>query len=135
MAKKQMKTKPAGKARKSAKSAPADAAPKAEKASRTRERDPRLPAPGTVLTRKYKDREIRVTVLEDGFRWDGKEYRSLSALAKAATGYPSISGWAWLGLAGSPAATPKPSKRREKPASEKPSPATELAAAPESATA
>ena len=63
--KKQPKTKPAGKARKSPKSAPADVAPKAEKTQRSRERDPRLPAAGTVLTRKYKDKEFRVTVLEE----------------------------------------------------------------------
>ena len=42
--------------------------------------------PGTVLTRKYKDRTIIVTVLPNGFEYDGKAYRSLSALAKAVTG-------------------------------------------------
>jgi len=30
-------------------------------------RDPRLPAPGTQLVKRYKDDTITVTVLEDGF--------------------------------------------------------------------
>lgn len=42
--------------------------------------------PGTALTRKYKDRMIIVTVLTNGFEYDGKVYRSLSAVAKAITG-------------------------------------------------
>lgn len=50
----------------------------------------RVPAAGTVLTRVYKGKEYKVTVLEDGFRCDGTEYRSLSALAAALTGAKSI---------------------------------------------
>ena len=47
----------------------------------------RLPMPGTVLTREYKDNLIQVTVLEDRcFEYDGGKYRSLSAVAKAVTG-------------------------------------------------
>ena len=49
-------------------------------------RDLRLPTPGTVLTRSYHGREVRVVTLEDGFEWDGKQYRSLSAVARAVTG-------------------------------------------------
>ncbi len=49
-------------------------------------RDPRLPSPGTVLTRQYHGREIRVVTLEDGFEWEGQRYGSLSAVAKAVTG-------------------------------------------------
>lgn len=48
--------------------------------------DNRLPPPGSVLTRKYKGREVRVRVLAQGFEWDGKVYPSLSAAAKAITG-------------------------------------------------
>lgn len=44
------------------------------------------PLPGTVLTREYKGREVRVRVLEAGFEYDGQPYRSLSAVAKAITG-------------------------------------------------
>ena len=49
-------------------------------------RDKRIPPAGTVLLRKYKDQAIAVTVLEDGFEWEGREYRSLSAVAKEVTG-------------------------------------------------
>ncbi len=48
--------------------------------------DPRLPAPGQVLTRPYKGRQIQVTVRERGFEYEGVVYPSLSAVAKAITG-------------------------------------------------
>ena len=82
---KQRKSTKAGSSRK----APKKAAAKTARTPRTRERDPRLPAPGTVLTREYKGKTIRVTVQEEGFRWERKEYRSLSALASAITGAKS----------------------------------------------
>ena len=41
---------------------------------------------GTVFVRRYKDRVIEVTVTEDGFRWRGDTYTSLSAIARAVTG-------------------------------------------------
>jgi len=49
-------------------------------------RDSRLPLPGTVLTRQYHGQEIRVTVLEKGFEYQGRPYRSLSAIAREVTG-------------------------------------------------
>jgi hypothetical protein len=49
-------------------------------------RDERLPAPGTVLTRVFKGHEYHVTVLPNGFEYDGQAYRSLSAVAHAITG-------------------------------------------------
>jgi hypothetical protein len=49
-------------------------------------RDPRLPSPGSVITRQYHGREIRVTVMETGFEWEGRPYRSLSALARDVCG-------------------------------------------------
>ena len=49
--------------------------------------DTRLPMPGNVLTREYKGRAVRVTVLQDGrFEYEGDAYRSLSAIAKVVTG-------------------------------------------------
>lgn len=48
-------------------------------------RDPRLPPAGTVLRRVYQGTEHVVTVLEDGFEHDGKQYRTLSAVARAIT--------------------------------------------------
>lgn len=46
----------------------------------------RLPAPGTVLRRSFKGAEHEVTVLPNGFEYEGKAYRSLSAVATAITG-------------------------------------------------
>ena len=44
------------------------------------------PAPGSVLVKKYKGEEIRVTVVAGGYEHEGVLYRSLSALANAITG-------------------------------------------------
>ena len=46
----------------------------------------RLPRPGTVITRRYKGRTVRVHVVETGLAFNGKVYKSLSAVAKAITG-------------------------------------------------
>jgi Protein of unknown function (DUF2924) len=54
-----------------------------------RERQPkdrRLPVIGTVLTRTYGDQTIVVKVLKDGFEYRERRYRSLSAIAREATG-------------------------------------------------
>src|SRR5436853_7404735 len=37
--------------------------------------------PGTVLVREYQGQRHTVTVVSDGFDWQGTTYRSLSALA------------------------------------------------------
>ncbi len=42
--------------------------------------------PGSALKREYKGRTIRVMVLADGFEFEGERYKSLTAVAKAATG-------------------------------------------------
>ncbi len=49
-------------------------------------RDRRLPMPGTIITRKYKGETIQVQVLEKGFEYQGRLYRSLSAVAQEVTG-------------------------------------------------
>lgn len=41
---------------------------------------------GTQIVREYQGVEYRVTVLEEGFEYAGKPYRSLSAIARAITG-------------------------------------------------
>jgi hypothetical protein len=46
----------------------------------------RLPIRGTVLTRRYRGRQVSVKVLSQGFEHEGQVYRSLSAVAKAVTG-------------------------------------------------
>jgi hypothetical protein len=42
--------------------------------------------PGTVLTREWGGQHHRVTVLDQGFVWEGRTYSSLSEIAKAITG-------------------------------------------------
>src|ERR1700694_943422 len=49
-------------------------------------KDGRLPEPGTLLTRRVGDRQIVVKVLNDGFEYESRRYRSLSAIAREATG-------------------------------------------------
>ena len=61
-------------------------------------RDPRLPAPGTVLARRYKGRDVRVEVRRDGFLLDGTLYPSLSAAAAAVTG-SHLNGYRFFRLA------------------------------------
>jgi hypothetical protein len=62
------------------------------KVSEPRPRDPRLPAPGTTLARTFNGKEIKVEVLDAGFKFDGKTWRSLSAIAR------SVSGTSWNGF-------------------------------------
>ena len=61
-------------------------------------RDPRIPSPGTVITKAYKGRELRVVVREEGLELDGTMYPSATALAKAVTGSKSINGNLFLGI-------------------------------------
>ena len=49
-------------------------------------RDWRLPPPGTLLTRRVGRRQVVVKVLEDGFEYESRCYRSLSAIARHVTG-------------------------------------------------
>ena len=70
-------------------------------------RDPRLPAPGGVIEKVYKNQKITVQVTETGFTYDGAEYSSLTALALKITGYRAVSGPRFFGLV-----KPAPSARR-----------------------
>ena len=47
---------------------------------------PRRIKPGTILVRHWKGQSHRVTVLEDGFAYQGKPYESLSEIARLITG-------------------------------------------------
>jgi hypothetical protein len=42
--------------------------------------------PGAILTREWNGQIYRVTVLDEGFAWEGKTYDSLSKVALAVTG-------------------------------------------------
>ena len=47
---------------------------------------PRKLTPGTRLVRDWRGVGHTVTVLDDGFEYDGKHWKSLTAIAKAITG-------------------------------------------------
>jgi len=86
--------------KKVARKAKAPANPKAaptKAAAPARERDARLPKPGAILTRTFQGKEIRVQVLDAGFAYDGKTWRSLSAIAKEVSG-TSWNGFLFFGL-------------------------------------
>ena len=55
------------------------------------------PLAGTRLVREWRGVEHAVTVLADGFEWEGRPYRSLSAIARAITG-TRWNGWTFFGL-------------------------------------
>jgi hypothetical protein len=54
-------------------------------AVRRRRADDR-PISGTKLIREYQGAVHQVTVLQDGYEWEGRPYKSLSAIARAITG-------------------------------------------------
>jgi hypothetical protein len=56
------------------------------KESVPRNRDARLPMPGTRLKRPHKGHVYEVEVLDKGFLYDGEVYRSLSAISYVITG-------------------------------------------------
>ena len=52
---------------------------------------------GTVLVRDWQGTEHRVTVREADFEFEGRPYKSLSAIARAITG-TRWNGWTFFGL-------------------------------------
>jgi hypothetical protein len=55
------------------------------------------PITGTRLLREWQGVEYIVTVTADGFEWQGRPYKSLSAIARAITG-TRWNGWVFFGL-------------------------------------
>ena len=56
-----------------------------------------LPIVGTRLIRDWQGVEQIVTVMVDGLEWQGRPYKSLSAIARAITG-TRWNGWVFFGL-------------------------------------
>ena len=59
--------------------------------------DPRNPVIGTRLVREWNGVEQVITVLKDGFDWQGRRYKSLSAIARTITG-TRWNGYRFFGL-------------------------------------
>ncbi|MFN3890139.1 MAG: DUF2924 domain-containing protein [Beijerinckiaceae bacterium] len=55
------------------------------------------PIAGTRLIREWQGVEHTITVLGDGYEWQGRPYRSLSAIARAITG-TRWNGWVFFGM-------------------------------------
>ncbi len=60
-------------------------------------RNKKLPLPGTIIRKTYKGNSLEVKVLEKGFEYGGKSYKSLSNLAKEISGV-HCSGFAFFKL-------------------------------------
>lgn len=60
-------------------------------------RDYRLPAVGTIIKRQYKGQHIEVKVLENGFEYEGKVFKSISRVAMTIV-KRQISGYVFFGL-------------------------------------
>jgi len=56
-----------------------------------------MPIAGTRLIREWQGVEQIVNVTADGFEWQGRPYKSLSAIARAITG-TRWNGWVFFGL-------------------------------------
>jgi hypothetical protein len=82
---------------------PKDAEPEAP-------RDPRLPRPGTVLTRVYEGASHCVTVRDEGFAYAGELHKTLSAVAKHITG-TAWNGFTFFGLKNAAARAAKEATR------------------------
>jgi hypothetical protein len=59
--------------------------------------DPRNPVIGTRLVREWDGAEHVITVLKDGFDWQGRRYKSLSSIARDITG-TRWNGYRFFGL-------------------------------------
>ncbi len=81
----------------------ADAAPAAQRSRSAPLVSVRIIRPGTVLLRKHTGVAHRVTVLADGFGWNGRTYDSLSQIAFAITG-TKWNGTRFFGLRDKPTA-------------------------------
>lgn len=74
-------------------------APAAKRKPVNLSRDPRIPMPGCIITKDWGDKRIEVRVLEEGFEFEGRTYRSLSAVAKDVT-QTNWNGYVFFGLGG-----------------------------------
>ena len=65
--------------------------------SLTKAHDSRLPAPGSTIIKTYRGKIIEVKVLENGFEYEGKIFKSISRVAMSIV-KRQISGYVFFGL-------------------------------------
>jgi DUF2924 family protein len=61
------------------------------------DQDSRLPMSGSIVVKEYRGRTLVVHVLDRGFEYDGRRFRSLSAIAQEITG-TKWNGFLFFGL-------------------------------------
>lgn len=76
-----------------------------KQAAKGRQPSRSVPTPGSQLVRLWQGRTHQVHVLDNGYHYDGRHWKSLSAIARAITGTP-WSGPVFFGL--KPAKSAKP---------------------------
>jgi hypothetical protein len=75
----------------------ADAPPTQMVLAATEPRDPRVPPPGTVISRVFNGKTHEVTVCVAGFEYEGRQYKTLSAIANQIAG-SRWNGYLFFGL-------------------------------------
>jgi hypothetical protein len=74
------------------------AAAKQRPAKPTKPRDPKAPAVGTKIARRFKGKDYELKVTAEGYALGDVTFKSLTAAARAVTSYAAVSGPRfWLG--------------------------------------
>lgn len=63
----------------------------------TKPKDLRIPPTGSIISKTYRGQQVDVKVLENGFEYKGKVYKSISRVAMTIT-KRQISGYVFFGL-------------------------------------
>lgn len=71
--------------------------PNSQKQQATKQKDLRILPEGSIISKTYRGQQIEVKVLENGFEYKGKVYKSISRVAMTIT-KRQISGYVFFGL-------------------------------------
>ena len=71
--------------------------PNPQEQQATKTKDSRIPPAGSIISKTYRGQQIEVKVLENGFEYKGKVYKSISRVAMTIINR-QISGYVFFGL-------------------------------------
>lgn len=71
--------------------------PNPQEQQATKTKDSRIPPVGSIISKTYRGQQVEVKVLENGFEYKGKVYKSISRVAMTIT-KRQISGYVFFGL-------------------------------------
>ena len=71
--------------------------PNSQKQQATKPKDLRIPPTGSIISKTYRGQQVEVKVLENGFEYKGKVYKSISRVAMTIS-KRQISGYVFFGL-------------------------------------